>query len=70
MACMNLLRLSNLLDSPSMQEKAVCILRLFSHHLDTVPVAVPELVSCLTFYLRSPKQVGIVEFVFVNFINT
>ncbi|PVD38892.1 hypothetical protein C0Q70_01517 [Pomacea canaliculata] len=59
-ACMNLLRLSNLLDNPSMQEKAVCILRLFSHHLDTVPVAVPELVSCLTFYLRSPKQIIIV----------
>lgn len=55
---MNLLRLSSLLDETGPRNKAARILRLFSHHLTSIPQAVPELACGLIFHLRSPRQVG------------
>ena len=68
-SCMNLQRLASFLQRPEMKQKAERILRLFTSHLTTAPVAVPELACGLAFHLRSPKQVHVVKVLCADVCN-
>ncbi|GFO41818.1 spermatogenesis-associated protein 20 [Plakobranchus ocellatus] len=59
-SCMNLLRLSTMLDKPDWSAMAERIIRVFANRIEKVPQAVPELVSAFMFFLASPKQIVIV----------
>ena len=56
-SCMNLLRLSYMLDCPEWSTMAERIIRVFAARINRVPEAVPELMTALMFSLATPKQV-------------
>lgn len=59
-SCMNLLRLSSMLDRPEWSQMAQRIIKVFAGRIERVPEAVPELVSALMFFQATPKQIVIV----------
>ncbi|GFS12428.1 spermatogenesis-associated protein 20 [Elysia marginata] len=59
-SCMNLLRLSCILDRQDWSDMAHRILKVFAKRIERVPEAVPELVSALMFSLATPKKIVVV----------
>ncbi|RUS82796.1 hypothetical protein EGW08_009460 [Elysia chlorotica] len=59
-SCMNLLRLSYMLDRPEWSAMAERIIRVFANRIRRVPEAVPELMTGLMFSLATPKQIVVV----------
>ena len=56
-AAMNLLRLAQITDRPAWTEKARKTFGAFAQRLQTLPEALPQMVSALDFSLSTPKQV-------------
>ncbi|KAJ8986107.1 hypothetical protein NQ317_005577 [Molorchus minor] len=55
----NLIRLAAYLDREDLRDKAGRTLTAFSDRLNSIPIALPEMVSALMFYHNSPTQVFI-----------
>ncbi|CAH1954318.1 unnamed protein product [Acanthoscelides obtectus] len=53
----NLIRLSAYLDRQDLRDKATNTLSAFAERLNSIPIALPEMVSALMFYHNSPTQV-------------
>ena len=56
-AALNLLRLSQMIDSASIRRRAEQTLEAFSTTFTQSPHAMPQMLSALNFYLDSPKQI-------------
>lgn len=56
-AAVNLVRLASLLNRQDWQEKAEKLFNAFSQRLKKIPMALPEMISGLLLYHKTPKQV-------------
>nr|CAH7756884.1 unnamed protein product [Callosobruchus chinensis] len=54
----NLIRLAAYLDRKDLRDKATNTLSAFTERLNSIPIALPEMVSALMFYHNSPTQVA------------